>query len=349
MKSLKEYETRINVAPQNMCDGSMKDKDLIVLLTDMFAGKCMDASFITSVHSIKKRSMKTVDKSDLAGGGAIHVRFCARAITHPTGSVLVGCEVMNIERDGMITCRYDHAIVHIKGNRNFSPSKGDLVIAQVLETGYPVDSTNMSIGARPFSIPLKAHLKLVKPAVLGEVEVELLSRKLVELEEIKKQYEDVDKPIAKFFEDMFYPMKNHELYYTMNVNNKKGVVLKTSYESYDIEKLVEAAISQSAPFKLDVPIALMRHAAVPKQLPHVLVLNIDKVRGMKTIKDPMVDSTKFNTRVIAAPFAASLLEMLADYCDYMNLIVRCCSVYNTEAIRKSNSKLWSVYNQIKLS
>lgn len=346
MKSLKEYETRINVAPQNMCDGSMKDKDLIMILTEKFAGKCMDASFITSIHSIKKRSMKTVDKSDLAGGGAIHVRFCARAITHPTGSVLVGCEVMNIERDGMITCRYEHAIVHIKGNRNFSPSKGDLVIAQVLETGYPVDSTNMSIAARPFSIPLKAHLKLVKPAVLVEVEVELLSRKLVELEEIKKAYDDLDKSVAKFFEDMFYPMKSTETYYTMN--NKKTPVLKTSYESYDVEKLVEAAISQSAPFKTDTPIALLRHAAVPKQFPHVLVLSIDKVRGMKTIKDPMVDSAKFDTKVIASPFAATLLELLSDYCDYMNLIARCCAVYNTEAIRKNNSKLWSVYSSIKL-
>jgi hypothetical protein len=346
MRFLKEYEIRLNVSPKNMFDGSMKNDNLVSLLSNMFENKCVNGSFITGVRSIKDRSMITIDKSDLGGGGGVHIRFCAEAIEYQAGAALVGCEVMNVERDGMITCRYEHAIVHIKGNRNFAPTKGDLIIAKVLEVGYPLESTNMSIAACPFSIPLKAHLKLINPAQLGDVEVELLSRKMLELEEIKKNYKSVDKTVAKFFEDLFYPMKTPETYYS--VNEKRNVVsLKTGYESYDIEKLIEAAISSSAPFKLGTPMVLLRHAAIPKQTSSVLVLGVDKVRSMKDTKDPMIDPKLFETRVIASPFTATLLEILADYSDFLSTIIQCSIVYSTEAVRKNNARLWSVYKQIK--
>src|SRR5271170_3359885 len=135
----KEYEIKLNVTPVDQYTATFTDdKYLLEHLKEKFENRCMDMTYVVAIKGILSRSMMTIDKSDLAGGAYIHVRFHAEAIVFSPGSILVGCEVINVERNEMIVCKYDNAIVRIKGNKNFSPSEGDLVIVRVELVGYPV-------------------------------------------------------------------------------------------------------------------------------------------------------------------------------------------------------------------
>lgn len=346
VRILKEYETKINISPTDLFAGTFSDNAfLLEYLRAKFEGKCMDSTFVLSIRQILMRSMMTIDKSDLAGGGHLHVRFSAEAIVHVAKSVLVGCEVMAVEREGNIMCKHEHAIVHIKGNKNFSPNVGEKIIARVIKIGYPVDSKSMSVGAIPYYIPHTFHITIVKPNPIGAAEKELLHRKLAELDNIKKLYASADQTSILFFEDLFYP-------YSIKLFDMKrsNLVLRTNHVSWDIAQLAEAAIQDTTVSKLQMgeSIALSRHSAIPKQSAHVLVLKIDEVRAIKDDQtDPFNDKTKFEMKVVAGNYTATLLELLDDYCEYLSVLVECANTYSTDKIRRAHQRLWAVYNLTK--
>jgi hypothetical protein len=352
VRILKEYETKLNVGAADLYTGNFSDERyLLDYLKIKFEGKCMDSSFVSSIKNILARSMITIDKSDLSGGGYLHVRFSAEAIVHTAGSILVGCEVMTVEREGMIMCRHDHAMIHIKGNKNFSPNKGDLIIVRVKKIGYPVDSRSMSIAAIPYYIPHDFNIKIVRPSSIGPVEQDLLQRKLAELDAVKKLYDAADKETISFFEDLFYPYqtKAYEIKPIHGRDIKRGaIVLKTKHSAWNITELAESALSAaSSKLPIGETVALSRHSAIPKQSPSVLVLKPDVVRNIKTDADPFNDGTKFSISVVLANYAVTLEEYLNDYCEYLSVLVECANVYNTEKIRKAHSRLWTVYTLMK--
>jgi hypothetical protein len=300
-------------------------------IKNRFEGRCLDDSFIIAVRNIQDRSMIVMDKHDLAGGGSMCCVVRAEAIVYPAESIIVGAEVTTIERDGRIICKYDNAIIHLKGDRRFSPNKGDLIPVRIIHTGYPPGSTNMNIAAQPFFIRPSFYMKLFKPDPLSHEELDLIKRKLAEITDARTAYDACDKKLVQFFEDLFYPFKN-------DYNKGKN---KCPFDTKDIIALVN-----KPDLPKQKPLILSRHAAIHKSSTDVILLDVDTVKNLPV--SPWTDKTTLTINVVPTTFGAALLDCLEDYCSYLNFIAQCIEVYSTEQIRKKHQKIWTIYQAIKL-
>lgn len=336
MRILQEYEIKLNLTSHDMYSGMLSDPAFFMHhIREKFEGRCLDGTFIANIRAIQDRSMVSLDKNDLNGGGGICCVFRADAIVYPPDSILVGCEVSTIERDGRIICKYENAIIHLKGDKRFSPNKGDLIPVRVIRTGYPPGSLNMSIGAQPFYISPTFHMRLFKPTPFTAEEKDLINRKLSEYNDVKVVYDACDQKLVKFFEDLFYPFQDPGVYSNKDKN-------KLPFETRDILKLVT-----KHDFKADQPIVMSRHSAIPKSDPSVLILDIETIRNLP--QSPLSDKTKLDMIVTPMTYGKAVLEMLSDHVSYLEFIARCCEVYNTEQIRKKHQKIWTIYTTIKIA
>lgn len=336
MRILKEYETKINLNAESLYGGILSDENYILnFLKQNFENRCMDSSFITNILNIKHRSMIPIDKDNLEGGGSICVVFRAESLVYAPNSILCGCKVTNIEHDGKILCEYDNATIHVRGNRNFAPLKDDLIIVQVVRIGYPNGSVRMNIAALPYFIQPTFHSRLSKVEQPNSDDIDLLKRKLKEITDVEAIYKKLDTKIVKFFNDLFYPFKDPSMY------------AKPSFDQYNIIELAESCISGSkSPIKHGSLFLFSRHSALHKQLPTAFGISADLIKTLP--RDNFTDRDKLDIKMSSATYARSLLEMLDDYCSYLQLIIKCCDTYNTEQIRKKHQKLWTVYENIKI-
>ena len=332
MRILKEYEIKLNLSSQELYSGLLSDPVyLLNYVKERFEGKCLDKSFVTVIRAITERSMISMDKNDLAGGGSLCTVVRAEAIQYPPDSVIVGCEVTTIERDGRIICKYDNAIVHLKGDKRFSPNKGDLIPVRVIRTGYPMGSVNMSIAAQPFFIKPSFYMRVFNPAKPTAEEQDLINRKMNEIADIKKLYDACDAKLVKFFEELFYPFKD-----APNPKTRKC--------PFEIKDILSLASKHDLP-KVN-PLVMSRHSALEKSNPTVVILDVDQVKSLPP--GFWTDKTVLDIKVNPATYGATLLEALDDYCSFLSCIVQCCEVYSTEQIRKKHQKIWTIYNQIKV-
>ena len=357
MRILKEYETKINLSATEMFSGILSDDNYIMnFLRKQFEGRCMDSSFVTNIKSIKARSLVSIDKNDLGGRGSICVVFRAEAVVYPPNSVIVGAQVASIERDGRIMCKYDNALIHLRGDRKFAPAKGDLIPVLVLRTGYPVGSDNMSIAAQPYLIAPTFNMRLTQTENLTDEERDLISRKLVEIADSEKLFQTLPASTRQFFEALFYPYNDPELYATVKTGKPdkpdKPDKLKSPFESVDIIALANKAVTSATVSDVKVPrpktgepTVFSRHSAITKSSTLALQIDIATVKLLPT--GPWTDRTKIEVKLTAAAYADMIIEFLDDYCTWLNLIIDCCGVYNTEAIRKSHNKLWTIYGMLK--
>ena len=333
MRILKEYEVKLNLTSQQLFSGMLSDPQYMLnYIKECFEGKCLDGTFVTNIRAITERSMIPMDKNDLAGGGSPCCIFRAEAVVYPQGSIVVGCEVNTIERDGRIVCKHDNAIIHLKGDKRFSPNKGDLIPIRVIGTGYPVGSINMNIAAQPFFIKPSFHMRLFEPSKLTTEEQDLINRKISEITDLKKAYEACDKKLVQFFEELFYPFKDPP-----SAKNKFP---------FDVVNLITLATKGDKSIKNE-PMILSRHSAIAKSSTDVVLLDVATAKNLP--ESPWCDKTRIDCQVVPAKYSITLLEMLDDYCSFLGFIVQCCEVYNTEAIRKKHQKIWTIYNQIKLA
>jgi hypothetical protein len=331
MRILKEYEIKLNISATTMYSGLLTEQYLLNHIKDRFEGKCLDGSFLTNVRTISERSMVQMDKNDLAGGGSLCVVVRAEAIVYPPESIIVGAEVTTIERDGRIICKYDNAIIHLKGDKRFSPNKGDLIPVRVIRTGYPPGSTNMNIAAQPFFIRPSFYMKLFKPDPLSNEEQDLIKRKMTEISDVKTAYDACDKKLVQFFEDLFYPFKD---------DYSKGKA-KCPFDTKDI-----IALTTKQDLPKQKPLLLSRHSMIHKSSTDAIILDVDTVKKLPV--SPWADKNVLDIQIAPASFGATMLELLDDYCSFLSCIVQCCEVYNTEIIRKKHQKIWTIYQQIKV-
>jgi hypothetical protein len=328
MRILKEYEIKLNLTSQEMYSGMLSEPQyLLNYIKERFEGKCLDGTFITNIRLVSEHSQIRMDKNDLTGGGSMCCVFRAEAIIFPPETILVGCEVSTIERDGRIICKYDNAIIHLKGDKRFSPNKGDLIPIRVIRTGYPTGSINMNIAAQPFFIKGSFHMRLCVPNTLTAEEQDLIDRKLSEITDTKKAYDTCDKKLVQFFENLFYPFKD-----------KPSGKNKLPFEVQDLLQLVKKTDGQQ--------IILSRHSAIVKSTTDVLVLDVDTVKNLP--QSPWTDKNRLDIQIVPAKYSVVLLELLDDYCSFLDFIVQCCNTYNTEAIRKKHQKIWTIYETIKI-
>jgi hypothetical protein len=327
MRILKEYEVKINLTSAEQYSGMLFDPTYLANhIKSKFEGRCLDLTFITTIREIRTRSMVSQDKNDLSGGGSFYCVFLAEAIVYPADSVIVGCEVTTIERDGRIICKYDNAIIQLKGDKRFSPNKGDLIPVRVIRTGYPLGLATMNIAAQPYFIQPLIKMRLFKPDAITSTEQDLINRKLTEISDVKKAYDAADSKLVKFFEELFYPFQEQ--------------LKKPPFDVKDILQLVK---KQDLPAD---PIIICRHPGLVKSDTQVFLIPIDVVKNLP--QSEWTNKDKLEVKIIPATYGEVLLEILDDYCSFLETITHCCDVYNTEQIRKKHQKIWTIYNSIKI-
>lgn len=286
--------------------------------------------------------MIVIDKSDLAGSAYMYIVFRADSLVYPPGSIIVGAEVIAIEREGRIIARSTNAIIHIKGDRNFAPSKGDMIICVARKSGYPQGSADMVIVAEPFFIQQNFSMLLVKPEVLKQDEQTLVAMKLQEIEAAERLLKDQDAGLIEFFNETFYPFKDR----TTSITKKRN---KSPFDVIDIIEIATALSTGTDPLGVmskSKPIILSRHSAIDKSSTVAFAINPDTIRNLP--KHPMTNKDVIGISIEGSGYAIAILALLDDYCSYIQMISACCETFNTDSIRKKHNKLWAIYDHLKV-
>lgn len=330
---IKEYETKINLKPDEMFSGGISDSQFLIdKLRKRYEQKCEGNSFIVKIIGITQKSMITIDKSDLHGGGSISVVFNVEAIVYPAGTILVGCDVQSIERNGQILCKYDNAVIYIKGDRNLAISSGDKIIVEVLKTGYPKGEKLMAIAAKPFFIQRTFYMDVIRPPkALATDEIELLKQTLAEVDNIELKLAEHNKSSVKFFTDLFYPFS-------------KSVSIPKEFKKHDLKTLVSKYIDSNDVFPSNVPIILSKNSTIPRN--EMTIYSISP-ESLSQIKDKIQSPDFIDVKINTSTLVYTLVKYMREYIDYINLIIDASNIYNTETIRKNYQKMWQFYIRMK--
>lgn len=337
MKIIKLYETVINLSATEM----FSKIDLVVMdkLKQRFEGKCEKNSLIVRILEIVKRSKCKLAKSRLDGSGDVNVRFTAEAIIYNDDDILTGCEVQKIERGNKIICKHEIAVVNIKGNRNLQSLKpGQKITIKIVSVSYLKGKDKITIYGVPYSYSYKfiIYSTTIDPSSISFENIEVLKKKLQEIDEEAKLYEKIDKKAVAFFNNTYYPFKE-------SFDSFRKSISKTKIPLIDVYDLTKTLITSTK--KDDQPVFLMRHPIIDKSTSLTFKLDDDDLKS-KTISD-LLDPQSYEVEIVKENIAFVLLNFLNDYLSHIRILREMTEIYPAEKDIDDHSNIWGIYNRLK--
>lgn len=301
----KDFETRINLKAYEIYSGILSDEQYVInFLRDRFESRCLDGTFVVKITKIVSRDMVTIDKYDLDGGGSIHVRFRADVRLYTAGDVLVGCKLLESEKNGRAIGRVQHCIVHVRSSRSRALRKGDEIMITILRAGYPLGGSDVVIDAEVYSPSNNFHMKLVRPYSLTNGDKQLLESSLREIAAAEKSYESIKLPDrVKIRKTLGISSTTHEI--------------PAGIKQEDIKTIITDLIADKAPLGAD-PVAIARHAVAGVDTPMFLVISPDILRK-HAASHPWFDKNKYDVRVDRSEFVDGLVHIVKNYVSYLNI------------------------------
>ncbi len=188
MEIERTYEKILNISAVEMytkdIDGMILDK-----LRQTYNGRCENSTLIKDVKKIIKRSQIELARDRLDGSGTISVMFLAMALVYEQGSIMVGCEIVNIDRVNQIACKFKDSLVYIPSNPKLSVlRRGDKIITRVIRASYTQKQKIISVVAEMYFcpsdfiilavkiVPLEQDKKLQAQDLLGKIADILVKR-----------------------------------------------------------------------------------------------------------------------------------------------------------------------------
>ena len=342
MKIIKVYETIINLSAVELfsnIDEVVKNK-----LEKRYENKCEKNSLIIRILDIVKRSECKMAKNRLDGAGDVDVQFRAEAIVYNDDDILTGCEVQRIERGNKIICKHERAVINIKGNKNLQSLKpGQKITIKISSVSYLKSRDKITIHGVPYSYSYKFIIYSTTLSNITMENMEILKKKLQEIDDEYKLYEQSDKKLVKFFNDMFYQYK------------KKFDDTKNDFESskihlLDVYELTTKIIQDKNPDKYletkpNDELYLFRHPIIDKSTPLICRLNESDFK--KGISGNFFDTEVYNIEVVKENIVFVLLNFLNDYLCYIRIIKEMTAIYPTEKELENHNNIWSIYNRLK--
>lgn len=334
MRIIKHFETKLNISSEEMYMGDL-DQILIDKLRAQYEGICENQSYVQSIQKINKRSMITIDKSDLQGGGSVSVDFSAEVLIYPTGTILVGCEIQNIENNGYILCQYDNALIYIRGDRTIHLDRKDKIIIQVLQTKYPKGEKLITVVGSLFHITNEFNMIALKPPLAKTISQEYkdaLGAKLIEINDAEKELGKHQSKLVKFFTDTLYPF------------NKPLTPVK-DFKTVNFLTIAQDLSKGKDSLKPGESIIVSKHPALRRETPEIITISPKTKPPQNNWTNPQIYKIKINP----ADYAPTILNFMQEYLEYITALSNMCEVYKTEAARNSHKKLWNLYNKLKIT
>lgn len=328
MKLIKIYETAINLSAVEMYQGV----DLVVSekIQKYFVGKCEKNSFIINFLGIEKISHCRMNKNLLDGSGQVSVQFKAEAIVYNDDDILTGCEVQQIVKGNKIICKYENAIINIKGNKNLQSLKSNQKLTiKVITVSYLKGKDKITIYGIPYSYSYKFNIFLTnsdKKEISGE-NMEIINAKISDIQEEIKLISEINKKTYEFFNEMYYPFTQNK-----NISSEPG------FEIISILDFVKKLDNTSK------KIILIRHPVIDKSTPNIMLYQ----------KDVDLNSKYFNTKyfefkLITESLDFVILNILNDYLSHIKAIKEMCSVYPTDMDIENHNNIWNIYRRLKVN
>lgn len=323
MKIRKTYEAIINLSATEMYSGI--DAVILDKLKKNFEGRCKEGSFLINIISITKRSSCKISKSHLDGSGTVNVQYLAEAVTFHKGDILSVCEIIRIEKNHKILCKYDnYTIVWIKGNRSLQSLRpGQKIPVLVSYVSYGKSQDKIVVYGVPYTYPNRFSVFILSDATSSMMyeDVEILKMKMDELSYELDLYNKTDMKIRQFLSDIYYPYK------------KKVLNFSKEIKMLSIEKIDKINMEEGT--------LLFRHQLINKSTDSVMMLP----SFQDTLKE--FDSQLYKFEIVHESPIRALLFMIDDYVKFIRLIRELATTFNTEKLLESQNNIWTIYRNIK--
>lgn len=336
MRIVKIYETIINLTAVELftnIDATVMDK-----LRKRYEGVCYKSSLIMKILEITKRDPPKLAISRLDGSGDVNVQFTAEAIVYQEGDILVGCEVVRVERNNRIICKYANAVINLRGNRNLQSLKpGQLITVLVEGTHYTINHDKITITALPYAYPSKftIYFTTLNPKNISFEQLQLIKDKLNDIDEEYKKYSQAPTRIVKVLNETYYPYKTP---FSAKQKLDKYLGLDDIYE-------IASQLVKSDKKTATTEIGLARHPFIDKSTPHVLTVGTELLANPSS-SDLLNAETYAITAVKEAP-GTVVLTLLDDYLGYLRMVREAAELYQTEKLWNEHSNIWRIYDSMK--
>lgn len=333
------YETILNLSGgtdlwQNI-DDVILDK-----LRKKYEGRCEKNTLILKILGIKQRSKVEMAISRLDGSGDVNVQYTAEAIIFPTGDIITGCEIQKIERANII-CKYQHAVIKIRNTQHLQSLKpGQFLTVKVLDAIYTLGRPHVTVTAVPYSYTFNTtvYITTLDPKSISFENIELLKKRLEDIDQEYKLYEEANNKIVERIANTFYPFKTP--YQGAKMKLPEGISLGDIYDL--TKKLLESKPSASGSIE---PVALSRHPIIDKSTSHVLLIDVAAFK--KGITTDLFDPAQYGVETVNENAGEVLYKLLTEYWIYIRMLRESAEVFTSEKIMEQHNNLWSIYLRIK--
>jgi hypothetical protein len=329
MKIKKTYETVLNLSPVEMY--SNIDEIVLHKLKENFEGTCKENSLIVKILEIVKRSKCRISKNHLDGSGSVNVLYTAEAITYQPGDILSVCEIMRVEKNHKILCKYDeHTVAWINGGKALRGLRiGQKISILILGTKYGKEKNSIIVYGVPYVYPNKFYVFTASDSssdITGEDAV-IIQMKMEELSRETEQFEKTNTKIKKFFSELYYPFRK-----------KASDIQSTFSKQIKVEHL-------EAPIEIEKGLLYFRHPMVDKSTDVVLSISAENFK--KQEDNEIFHPDMFKIEMIEESSIRILLYMLDDYIKFIHLIYELCIAFETEESISEQSNIWDIYKRVK--
>lgn len=122
-------------------------------LRRLYEGKCFRGKYISSIESIVERSSVVINAAPI-GTANVNVKFKAKTIVYPVGTILTNCVVSRIDQTRRIMLLKDNVGIFIsKDPRLLSLKPGHIINVRVGDARYSINSRKVGVKAVPYIFP----------------------------------------------------------------------------------------------------------------------------------------------------------------------------------------------------
>jgi len=307
------------------------DEVVMHKLKENFEGTCRENSLIVKILKIIKRSKCRISKNHLDGTGSVNVLYLAEAVTYQPGDILPVCEIIRIEKNHKIFCKYDtHTNAWINGGKTLRGLRqGQKISILILGVKYGKENNSIIIYGIPYVYPHKFHVFIVGESSenMAAEDIEIVSAKMGELAQQKELLDQVDSKARDFFSKLYYPFKR---------------------KPSEMQKLLPKQITEEHLENIDIQkgCVYFRHPIIDKHTDIVLTSELESFK--KSIEsEELFDPEVFKTELVVESPVRILLYMLEDYIKFLRLIQELCVEFDSEENIKKQNNVWEIYRKIK--
>ena len=214
----KILETRLDIANTNDIFCADYGKNALLLLKDKYTKRCFKSVYVLDVLHIIKRSAIHCKNKVADGSGYMDVTFEVSGIIYEKGEVIHNCKIIQINNNGIMHAKSEHASLFIKNIDDTVIFKEmDEIPVIVNMAKYGMYETEISVSSYPFMpLPKKSIiLKIIDDSsdlsksdkITESIGLDI-STELKKLESEITKIKKTNKPIYEFFKDLIYPYKS---------------------------------------------------------------------------------------------------------------------------------------------